>query len=27
VTALRAHLDSIERVTVTGRLRLGLGGI
>ena len=27
VTALRAHLDSIERVRVTGRLRLGLGGV
>jgi DNA-binding PadR family transcriptional regulator len=27
VTALRAHLDSIERVSVAGRLRLGLGGI
>jgi DNA-binding PadR family transcriptional regulator len=27
VVALRAHLDSIERVTSTGRLRLGLGGI
>src|SRR5215469_3722313 len=27
VTALRAHLDSIERVRVAGRLRLGLGGI
>jgi DNA-binding PadR family transcriptional regulator len=25
--ALRAHLDSIERVTSVGRLRLGLGGI
>jgi DNA-binding PadR family transcriptional regulator len=25
--ALRVHLDSIERVSVTGRLRLGLGGI
>ena len=25
VTALRAHLDSIERVRVAGRLRLGLG--
>jgi DNA-binding PadR family transcriptional regulator len=27
VTALRVHLDSIERVRVAGRLRLGLGGI
>ncbi len=27
VVALRAHLDSIERVTTVGRLRLGLGGI
>lgn len=27
VVALRTHLDSIERVTTTGRLRLGLGGI
>ena len=27
VTALRAHLDAIERVRVAGRLRLGLGGI
>lgn len=27
VAALRAHLDSIERVSSTGRLRLGLGGI
>jgi DNA-binding PadR family transcriptional regulator len=27
VVALRAHLDSIERVTSAGRLRLGLGGI
>ena len=27
VAALRVHLDSIERVSVTGRLRLGLGGI
>ena len=27
VAALRAHLDSIERVTSAGRLRLGLGGI
>jgi DNA-binding PadR family transcriptional regulator len=27
VVALRAHLDSIERVTAAGRLRLGLGGI
>ena len=26
VAALRAHLDSIERVSSTGRLRLGLGG-
>jgi DNA-binding PadR family transcriptional regulator len=25
--ALRAHLDSIERVSSVGRLRLGLGGI
>jgi DNA-binding PadR family transcriptional regulator len=25
--ALRTHLDSIERVTSVGRLRLGLGGI
>jgi DNA-binding PadR family transcriptional regulator len=27
VVALRAHLDSIERVSTVGRLRLGLGGI
>ena len=27
VVALRAHLDSLERVTSAGRLRLGLGGI
>ena len=27
VAALRTHLDSIERVTSAGRLRLGLGGI
>ncbi len=27
VVALRVHLDSIERVTSVGRLRLGLGGI
>jgi DNA-binding PadR family transcriptional regulator len=27
VVALRAHLDSIERVSSAGRLRLGLGGI
>jgi len=27
VVALRAHLDSIERVASAGRLRLGLGGI
>jgi DNA-binding PadR family transcriptional regulator len=27
VVALRAHLDSIERVSRAGRLRLGLGGI
>ena len=27
VTALRAHLDAIERVRAAGRLRLGLGGI
>jgi DNA-binding PadR family transcriptional regulator len=27
VVALRAHLDSIERVTSAGRLRLGLGEI
>jgi len=26
VVALRAHLDSIERVAGVGRLRLGLGG-
>ena len=26
VVALRAHLDSIERVSSVGRLRLGLGG-
>jgi len=25
--ALRTHLDSIERVSSVGRLRLGLGGI
>jgi len=25
--ALRAYLDSIERVSSVGRLRLGLGGI
>lgn len=27
VTALRVHLDAIERVRVAGRLRLGLEGI
>jgi hypothetical protein len=27
VAALRVHLDSIERVSTVGRLRLGLGGI
>jgi DNA-binding PadR family transcriptional regulator len=27
VTALRAHLDAIERVSMTGRLRLGLGNV
>jgi DNA-binding PadR family transcriptional regulator len=27
VLALRAHLDSIERVTSVGRLRLGLGAV
>ncbi|HTZ92459.1 MAG TPA: PadR family transcriptional regulator [Streptosporangiaceae bacterium] len=27
VAALRSHLDSIERVSSVGRLRLGLGGI
>ena len=27
VVALRAHLDSVERVSSAGRLRLGLGGI
>ena len=27
VTALRMHLDAIERVRMAGRLRLGLGGI
>jgi DNA-binding PadR family transcriptional regulator len=27
VEALRVHLDSIERVSMVGRLRLGLGGI
>lgn len=27
VVALRAHLDSLERVTSVGRLRLGLGEI
>ena len=27
VEALRAHLDSIERISTIGRLRLGLGGI
>jgi DNA-binding PadR family transcriptional regulator len=27
VVALRAHLDSIERVSMAGRLRLGLGEI
>jgi DNA-binding PadR family transcriptional regulator len=27
VVALRAHLDSIERVSAAGRLRLGLGSI
>jgi DNA-binding PadR family transcriptional regulator len=27
VVALRAHLDSIERVSSVGRLRLGLAGI
>jgi DNA-binding PadR family transcriptional regulator len=26
-TALRAHLDSLERVSAAGRLRLQLGGI
>jgi DNA-binding PadR family transcriptional regulator len=26
-TALRAHLDSVERVSTAGRLRLQLGGI
>ncbi len=26
-TALRAHLDAVERVSAVGRLRLGLGGI
>jgi DNA-binding PadR family transcriptional regulator len=26
VVALRAHLDSIERVSVAGRMRLGLAG-
>jgi DNA-binding PadR family transcriptional regulator len=26
-TALRAYLDSVERVSAVGRLRLGLGGI
>jgi len=25
VMALRSHLDALERVSVTGRLRLGLG--
>ncbi len=25
VTALRSHLDALERVSMTGRLRLGLG--
>lgn len=27
VTALRSHLDALERVSMTGRLRLGLGTI
>jgi DNA-binding PadR family transcriptional regulator len=27
VTALRSHLDSLERVSMTGRLRLGLGTV
>jgi DNA-binding PadR family transcriptional regulator len=27
VTALRSHLDALERVSVTGRLRLGLGTV
>ncbi|MGH3261506.1 MAG: PadR family transcriptional regulator [Trebonia sp.] len=26
-TALRVHLDSLERVSAAGRLRLGIGGI
>jgi DNA-binding PadR family transcriptional regulator len=26
VAALRAHLDSLERVSAVGRLRLGMGG-
>ena len=27
VTALRSHLDALERVSMTGRLRLGLGSV
>ncbi len=27
VTALRSHLDALERVSMTGRLRLGLGTV
>jgi DNA-binding PadR family transcriptional regulator len=27
IAALRAHLDALERVSVTGRLRLGLGTV
>jgi DNA-binding PadR family transcriptional regulator len=27
VTALRAHLDALERVSAVGRLRLSLGGL
>ena len=27
VTALRSHLDALERVSMTGRLRLGLGAV
>jgi DNA-binding PadR family transcriptional regulator len=27
VTALRSHLDALERVSTTGRLRLGLGTV
>jgi DNA-binding PadR family transcriptional regulator len=27
VTALRLHLDALERVSMTGRLRLGLGTV